>query len=85
MRGKPGGVRRQHLHHFQRRLARPVAVRPVPVPDRPDALPAVSMLVPLLCEAEITDSLIAHLSAIEYPPDKLEILLVTEAGDRRAK
>ena len=60
---------------------------PVPPLDRPvhqpAALPMISMLVPLLSEAEITASLIGHLSALEYPAERLEILLVTEAGDRR--
>ncbi len=62
--------------------------RPAPRPAQatthptPDKLPAISVLVPLLSEAEITASLIDHLQRIDYPSDHLDILLVTEAGDR---
>ncbi|MEM0948125.1 MAG: glycosyltransferase [Pseudomonadota bacterium] len=51
-----------------------------PISDR---VPTISVLVPLLSEAEITESLVRHLQAVDYPADHLEILLVTETGDKR--
>lgn len=56
-------------------------VPPLPAHPTPDTLPTISVLVPLLSEAEITDSLVKHLTAIDYPADHLDVLLVTEADD----
>ena len=55
--------------------------RPVPPPD-PDLSPAVSILVPLLSEADISAYLIDRLSDLDYPPGRLEICLVCEEDDR---
>ena len=45
------------------------------------ALPIYSLLVPLYREARIVPQLIAALSALDYPREKLQILLVVEADD----
>ncbi len=51
-------------------------------PAIPDAaLPVYSVLVPLYDEAEIVDELVAALAALDYPRDKLDILIILEADD----
>jgi cellulose synthase/poly-beta-1,6-N-acetylglucosamine synthase-like glycosyltransferase len=44
-------------------------------------LPRYSVLVPVYDEAAIVPDLVAALSAIDYPPDRLQILLVLERAD----
>ncbi len=44
-------------------------------------LPRYSVLVPLYHEAIVVEELIASLEAIDYPPEKLEILLLVEEDD----
>ncbi len=44
-------------------------------------LPLYSVLVPLYQEPEIVPDLIASLSGLDYPPTKLDILLILEADD----
>lgn len=44
-------------------------------------LPRYSLLVPLYDEAAIVPDLVAALSAIDYPRDKIEILLILESVD----
>ena len=39
------------------------------------------MLVPLYREANVLEPLVAHLSRLDYPRDRLEILLICEADD----
>ena len=51
------------------------------VPPATGPLPRVSLLVPLLSEAAITAHLVDRLDELDYPADRLEIVLVTEAGD----
>jgi cellulose synthase/poly-beta-1,6-N-acetylglucosamine synthase-like glycosyltransferase len=46
-----------------------------------DQLPRYSVLVPAFRESEVFSRLVANLRALEYPPDKLEILLLLEADD----
>jgi len=64
------------------------APRPAPPPDAPppdappvDALPVISVMVPLFREPEIAPRLIARLGALDYPRDRLDVLLVVEADD----
>ena len=53
---------------------------PGPVPPLPDdALPVYSVLVPLHEEAQMVPLLKRALSAIDYPPEKLDIKFVVEA------
>jgi cellulose synthase/poly-beta-1,6-N-acetylglucosamine synthase-like glycosyltransferase len=46
-----------------------------------DALPTFSVLVPVYREAEVLPHLIEHLDALEYPADKIEVLILLEADD----
>lgn len=59
------------------RLA-PVAVPP-PVPT--DGLPGYSVLVALYDEAHMVPGLVAALDRLDYPADKLEVMLLLEADD----
>jgi cellulose synthase/poly-beta-1,6-N-acetylglucosamine synthase-like glycosyltransferase len=43
--------------------------------------PVVSVLVPLYREAEIARRLVAHLSRLRYPAERLDIILLMEADD----
>ena len=45
------------------------------------ALPFYSVIVPLYREPEVIPSLIEALSALDYPPERLEIVFITEADD----
>lgn len=44
-------------------------------------LPLYSILVPLYKEKEVLESLVSNLSRLDYPKDKLQILLLMEADD----
>ncbi|MFW8594968.1 glycosyltransferase family 2 protein [Cribrihabitans neustonicus] len=48
---------------------------------REDALPLISILVPLYEEARISKALVARLRQIEYPPALMDVILVLEAHD----
>jgi len=58
------------------------ARRPVLKSPSPQLVPVVSLLVPLLREADISGHLIDRLSEIRYPADRLDICLVVEADDK---
>ena len=49
------------------------------IPDH--ELPRYTVLVPVFREANVVGGLIEHLRGIDYPPEKLEILLLMEEGD----
>ncbi|MGL5446737.1 MAG: glycosyltransferase [Rhabdaerophilum sp.] len=52
----------------------------------PDAeLPRYTVLVPLYREARVLDNLIKRLSRLDYPRDRLEILLLVEQEDRETR
>ncbi|MEN9409080.1 MAG: hypothetical protein RL216_1054 [Pseudomonadota bacterium] len=53
-----------------------------PPPLCPDALPRMSILIALLHESDIADRLIRRLERLDYPRDRLEVLLVVEDDDR---
>lgn len=54
--------------------------RPAPrVAD--DDLPRYTVLVPLFREAEVVPGLVRALLAVDYPPDRLDILLIVESVD----
>jgi len=55
---------------------------PTPVALPPSQFPTVSILVALHREADIAPRLVARLSRLEYPRDRLEVLLVVEEHDR---
>lgn len=57
-----------------------------PAIERRDAaLPRYSVLVPLHREADVVADLVAALTAIDYPAEKLQILLVVEAHDQATR
>ena len=76
-----GGRFRAWLVHDAWRGAAAIAARPPPLRDR--SLPRYTVLVPLYREANVLPPLVSHLSRIDYPDDRLEILLLCEADDAR--
>ncbi|MEV0585456.1 glycosyltransferase family 2 protein [Nonomuraea sp. NPDC050310] len=55
---------------------------PGPPPDLPeDRLPTYTVFVPLHQEANVVPPLIEHLSRLDYPADKLDVMLICEARD----
>jgi cellulose synthase/poly-beta-1,6-N-acetylglucosamine synthase-like glycosyltransferase len=60
--------------------------RPAPladlVPDLAGGLPVVSVLVALYQEADIAPRLVARLGRLDYPRDRLDLVLAVEEGDR---
>ncbi|MEQ8657586.1 MAG: glycosyltransferase family 2 protein [Hyphomicrobiales bacterium] len=61
----------------------PRLVRYQPLASRlPDkALPMFSVLIPIYDEAAMVPQLVASMGALDYPPEKLEILILAEADD----
>lgn len=65
-----------------RLVASTMTPEPEPPPPRDDAsLPAYSLIVPLYREARVVPQLIAALTALDYPREKLQVLLVIEPDD----
>ena len=63
-------------------LMPPVARRgPEPPPLPEEGLPVYSVLVPLFRETAVLEQLVAVLSALAYPPEKLDIKLILEEED----
>jgi cellulose synthase/poly-beta-1,6-N-acetylglucosamine synthase-like glycosyltransferase len=65
---------------------RVIAVAITTQPERlrrldPSALPPYTIIVPLYREAAMAPGLIAALAAIDYPKDRLQVLIVLEADD----
>ncbi len=60
-------------------------VRPTPPPLPEPNLPTYTILMPLYREAEMIDTLITHLARLDYPRDRLEILLLIEADDSETR
>ncbi len=54
-----------------------------PLPD--PALPAYTIIAPLYREAEIAAQLVEGLSALDYPHDRLQIILVLESDDQETR
>lgn len=54
-------------------------------PPQPELLPRISLLIPLYQEARIAPHLLAALEAIDYPQDRLEVLLLLEADDAETR
>ncbi|GAA0299303.1 hypothetical protein GCM10010302_42310 [Streptomyces polychromogenes] len=50
-----------------------------PVPD--EELPSYTVLVPAYQEAEVIGGLVRHLAQLDYPPDRLEVLILVERHD----
>lgn len=75
-------------------LLRTMALIELCSPRRPSAmspvhddgwLPPYSVLVPLYDEDRALAGLLAALSAIDYPADRLEVVLIVEAGDHKTR
>ncbi|MFM8749852.1 glycosyltransferase [Rhabdaerophilum sp.] len=60
---------------------------PLPLPPAlaEAKLPAYTILVPLYREAGMIDTLVTHLDRLDYPRDRLEILLLIEADDAETR
>jgi len=58
-----------------------------PETTAPDSalLPPYTVLVPLYDEADVIPDLLAALTAIDYPPDKLEVMLILESLDHTTR
>jgi cellulose synthase/poly-beta-1,6-N-acetylglucosamine synthase-like glycosyltransferase len=54
-----------------------------PLPD--DALPPYTVIVPLYREAEVAVELVANLTQLDYPRDRLQVLIVLEAKDHETQ
>ena len=61
--------------------ARPEPWRKIASPALEAALPLYSILVPLYREANVVPHLIEALAALDYPADRLDVLLVVEEDD----
>lgn len=58
-------------------LRKPPALPEIPEPE----LPTYTLLVPLFHEANVLPGLIRHLATLDYPRDKVEVLLLLEESD----
>jgi len=67
----------------ERALTAAHAATPAPLAD--DELPLYTALVPLHHEGRLLPLLIEQLAALEYPEDKLEVLLLVEADDEETR
>jgi glycosyltransferase XagB len=63
------------------RRLRPLKLEPLS--DR--QLPSYAVLVPLYREAAVVRDLVTHLTRLDYPPAKLQILLLIEADDHETR
>jgi cellulose synthase/poly-beta-1,6-N-acetylglucosamine synthase-like glycosyltransferase len=56
------------------------------IPDIPaEALPFYTVLVPLFREGRILPTLVARLKELDYPPERLEVLLLIESDDEETR
>ena len=62
-------------------LAHPLPKPTAPAAATPGPLPVYTVLVPLFREAGVVGDLLGSLRALDYPADRLEIMLVVEAVD----
>lgn len=65
--------------------ALPDRTAPPPLPAGPDLLPRITILVALYGEAEIAPRLVRRLERLDYPRDRLELLLVVEEHDHATR
>ena len=73
-----GGFRAWLVHDAWQRAGE----YPPPPPALPDSeLPRYTVLVPLYKEANVLRPLVSHLSRLDYPEDRIEILLICEVDD----
>ncbi len=60
-----------------------VSTAPPALPD--DALPAYTVIVPLYREAAVAAELVANLARLDYPRDRLQVLIVLEVDDHETQ
>lgn len=74
-------VRARHaLAEMRERVERGLPLVWQPFSD--DDLPSYTVLVPAYREANVVGKLVANLGAIDYPPSKLDVMLLLEADDQ---
>ena len=72
-------VRRSAGAHRACRMHEASGAAGAPPPDRP--LPTVSVLLPVYNEKMVVEKLIDAVCALDYPPDKLDILVLDDSSD----
>lgn len=72
---------RRELAEVRERLARGLPAVWEPFTDDSD-LPAYTVLVPAYKEANVVGKIITNLGALDYPTDKLDVMLLLEADDQ---
>ncbi|MEM7753129.1 MAG: hypothetical protein AAF230_06930, partial [Pseudomonadota bacterium] len=77
--GLRAGAAVAQLLHLRRRGRTWRSTRSTALP--PSRLPPISVLVPLYSEKDIAAHLIKRLTALDYPRDRLEVVLILEWGD----
>ena len=71
---------RQQLEEMQARVEAGLSPQWAALPPE-DELPVYTVLVPAYDEANVVETLVANLSVLDYPPDKLDVMLLLEADD----
>jgi cellulose synthase/poly-beta-1,6-N-acetylglucosamine synthase-like glycosyltransferase len=56
-------------------------VRPRPLRTDPGYLPSVSLIIAAYNEADVIERKLANVSALDYPPERLEVLVVADGSD----
>ncbi|WP_147125481.1 glycosyltransferase [Shimia ponticola] len=69
------------LSELRHPTARPPAITDVPLAR----LPQISVMVPLYKEREIAGHLVERLRSLNYPRERLEVILVTESDDQTTR
>lgn len=57
----------------------------LPGPTASDALPVYTIIAPLYREASVATELVANLSRLDYPRDRLQVLVMLEADDHETQ
>jgi cellulose synthase/poly-beta-1,6-N-acetylglucosamine synthase-like glycosyltransferase len=65
-------------------LLRPIATTPPPLPLADEDCPRYTVMVPAYHEASVLPHTLAALAALDYPADRLEILLLLEVDDEES-
>ena len=66
-------------------LAHPLRKPPQPVVWADPQLPVYTVLVPLLREASVVPELLDSLRALDYPAERLEVMLIVECADEETQ
>ena len=60
-------------------------LKPAPPLRAPTELPKISLLIPLFEEEQVAGGLVKALERLTYPPEKLQVLFLTEASDTKTR